>query len=155
MLGPEAPDLDETPCVACGERVLAAEVVWDAWHTGDSRLAALPYHRRCAGEVLPPVEPSDSMRACGRCGEALTPAVLSAALAALHQRFEAAKGSLVSPEVVWRLKERHPRLYVPEHFACVLAAATRRGRPQSEPQEPKETEPQEPPEEITGSLGPA
>ncbi|MGE0708415.1 MAG: hypothetical protein AB7N76_19070 [Planctomycetota bacterium] len=125
MFGGVAPDLDETPCVACGERVAPDEVVWDAWHQGDRRFAALPYHRRCAQDVLPPREPDEAMRRCARCGQELAPEVLAAALEALAARFRAAKGSLASPDVVWRLAGRDPRRWVPEHFACVLAAVRR------------------------------
>lgn len=124
MLGSEVPDLSSTPCVACGERVAAAEVVWDAWHTGDSRFAALPWHRACAAPILPPEAPTDAMRTCGRCTKSIASDVFDPAFSALKARFEAAQGSLASPEVVWRLAGRAPRAYVAEHFACVLAAAT-------------------------------
>lgn len=122
MYGGEVPELDRTPCPVCGERIAADEAVWDPYHTGERRWAALPYHRACAGDVLPPPEPGREMRRCARCGEELAPEVLAEAFAALLRRFEAPTAPAATPEVVWRLAERAPRRYLPEHFRCVLGA---------------------------------
>lgn len=127
MLGGVEPDLSEIPCPACDELVDPNDVVWDGWHKGDQRFSALPYHRACAESagILPPAEPTDAMRACERCALTIEPAMLATALEALHARFRRAKGSLANPDVVWRLAQRDPRVYRPEHFACVLEAVSR------------------------------
>jgi len=124
VLGSEVPDLADTPCAHCGEALSPeADLRWDPWHKGDSRLAALPYHQACAAEagVLPPQEPGPDQRRCGRCEEDLGPA-LEAAYQALHDRFLTAKASLSQVEIVWRVAARDPRRYVPEHFACILGS---------------------------------
>lgn len=120
MLGGETPDLATTPCPACDRPIAEDEVVWDAWHGTDLRLAALPYHRACAADLLPPADPDAGMRACGICGEPLGKGQLEEAFAALHARFTAAKGVAAAADVVWRLAEREPRRYVTEHLSCLL-----------------------------------
>ena len=65
---------------------------------------------------------------------------------ALHERFQSAKGSLITPEVVWRVQARDPRSYVAEHFACLLGAVTRK------PAAPDE-EPPALPGEVSPGLG--
>ena len=131
MLGSETPDLDETPCAGCGESLAEtprADLRWDPWQSQDPRLAALPYHTACAqaAGILPPAEPEEAHARCGRCQETLGAETLAVAYRALHTRFETAKGSLISPEVVWRVKSRDPRSYVAEHFACLLGAVVRK-----------------------------
>ena len=127
MFGGEIPDLETTPCQRCGEPVAEGDAVWDAWHQGERRFAALPYHRACADEILPPPTPSEEHRRCPLCEQAIDAVVLAAAFAQLHDRFRAATPSLRTPDVVWRLDRRQPsRVYVAEHFTCVLTRATRR-----------------------------
>lgn len=128
MLGGETPDLATTPCPACAQAIAEDEVVWDAWHGTDLRLAALPYHRRCAGELLPPRKLEDGMRACGICGGDFSDRQLVAAFTALHRRFEVAKGVAAAEDVVWRLAERSPRRFVAEHLSCLLGGAKSKGR---------------------------
>jgi len=133
MFGGEVPDLEATPCGRCGERVDPADVVWDPWHQGDRQLAALPYHRACAGDVLPPAEPpaaGDPLRVCGICGRDLGPA-FAPAFAALQARFARPEAPKAPPEVVWRLAGREPRRWAAEHFACLLrkVEASARERP--------------------------
>lgn len=131
MFGGVTPELSETPCPGCGEPWSDAElagegVVWDPYHLADRQLAALPYHARCATAILPPAEPSAEMRTCGRCGEEIAAKEFEPAFQALHERFQAAKGSLATPQVAWRLAEREPaRRYLAEHFACILNAIQR------------------------------
>lgn len=131
MFGGAIPNLSETPCASCGASWSATEltgegVVWDPYHLADRQLAALPYHARCATTLLPPAEPSADMRTCGRCGEEIAPEDFAPAFQALHARFSAAKGSLATPQVAWRLAEREPaRRYRAEHFACILNAIQR------------------------------
>lgn len=127
MLGGEVPDLATTPCGGCGGALGADDdVVWDAWYAGDPTLAAYPYHRACAGAVLPPAEADADMRRCGLCGAALSDAELEVALRDLRARFEQPKVSPPGPpQVVWRLAAREPRRWVPEHFACLLAKVER------------------------------
>lgn len=125
MFGGEIPDLASTPCLACGDTVPAADAVWDPYHQGEPRWAALPYHRACAGAVLPPATLVESARRCGLCGEAFAPEVLAEALSQLQARFRAAAPSLATPTLVWRLAAREPaRVFVAEHFACLLARVT-------------------------------
>ena len=98
----------------------ASEVVWDPYHTGSRQLAALPYHPACAEGLLPPETPDAGMRRCGICEKELEEAELARAFEELRRRFQEAKGPAAPQEVVWRLAERAPRMFVPEHFACVL-----------------------------------
>ena len=134
MLAPEVPTLSETPCTGCQQPFAAnpapGEVVWDPWHRGDSRWAALPYHLACAGEVLPPEPAPEAMTVCGRCQKALTDP--GAALATLRARMNAARDATPSPEVVWRVVQRNPRAYQPEHFACLLEAVKRKRKPKQD-----------------------
>jgi len=123
-----------------------ADVVWDAWHLGDPRIAAMPYHRACATRILPPAEVTPAMRRCGICDEPLVDDVLAEAFAALHARFTAAKGSVLTQVVTWRLAGREPaRRYVAEHFQCILGklARPKRRRPPEEelPALPGDTQP--------------
>jgi hypothetical protein len=122
VLGAEVPDLDQTPCPVCDDPIPADEVVWDPYQGRDPRLAALPYHRRCAGDVLPPAEPDAEMRRCAICKVELVGEEWITAWAALHARFETAQvASTGMPAVVWRVASRDPsRAYVPEHFACLM-----------------------------------
>jgi hypothetical protein len=130
VLGGEVPDLETTPCGGC-QGVFAGgdDVVWDAWHPGDPRLAAYPYHRRCAAGVMPPAEPDGMSRTCGLCGQDLTDAEWAAALAALHARFAAPKATSGQlPAVAWRLVEREPaRAWTPDHLSCLLGRVGRSG----------------------------
>lgn len=130
MFGGEIPDLASTPCLACGGAVAADDAVWDPYHQGERRWAALPYHRACAAAVLPPAAPDEAARRCGLCGEAFAAEVLAEALAQLQARFRAAAPSLATPTLVWRLAAREPaRVFVAEHFTCLLARVTSgRGR---------------------------
>lgn len=128
MLGGETPDLATTPCPVCAQPIAEDDAVWDAWHGTDLRLAALPYHRACAAERLPPRQLEDGMRACGICGGAFSDRELVAAFGALHRRFEAAKGVAAAEGVVWRLAERSPRRFVAEHLSCVLDGPKAKGR---------------------------
>ncbi|MCA8925283.1 MAG: hypothetical protein KDD82_25965 [Planctomycetes bacterium] len=127
MFGGETPDLATTPCPACGQLIAEPDVVWDPWHTSDLRTAALPYHRACAAELLPPAEPAPHMRVCGICGGEFSEAELAAAFEALHTRFTGAKGVAAAAGVVWRLAERSPRRFVTEHLSCVLGGAKAKG----------------------------
>jgi len=128
VLGGEVPDLQSTPCGECrGAFAAGDEVVWDAWHPDDPRLAAYPYHRRCAQRVLPPALPTDQNRTCGLCGQDLTDSEWTQAFAALHARFLQPKAATdVLPVVAWRLAEREPsRRWVPDHLNCLLERVSR------------------------------
>ena len=108
--------------------VAPEEVRWDPWQAADPRLAAAPFHQACAqaAGILPAAEPGPGQGRCGRCQAALAPETLAVAWRALHERFRSAKGSLITPEVVWRVQARDPRSYVAEHFACLLGAVRRK-----------------------------
>ena len=136
MIGSEVPDLATTPCAACGESLAetpTANVRWDPFQPGDVRLAAAPYHLACAkgAGFLPPTEPAAEHGRCDRCGEPIED--LASAYRALQQRFLTAKGSLMTPSVVWRVAAREPRRYAAEHFACLLAAVERKAPPEDPP----------------------
>lgn len=133
MFGGEVPELATTPCGACGQPVAEDDVVWDPYHEGERRFAALPYHRACAGAVLPPDAPTEAMTRCGLCGEALGEAEAAAAFEQLHARFRVAKAPAVPQQVVWRLAERDPRAFVAEHFACLVERVTGKKSPPEEP----------------------
>lgn len=120
MLGGAIPDLATTPCPACEKLVEIEAVVWDPYHKGDRQLSALPYHRACASELLPPLEPTEAMRTCGLCSQRFTDTEFEAAFAALHDRFRRAKPEVVTPVVAWRLVSREPREFLAEHFRCLL-----------------------------------
>lgn len=139
MLGSEVPDLATTPCPGCGELVPEGpDLRWDPWHPGDVRLAAAPYHLECAraAGILPPPRPGPEHERCGRCAKSIAPEALAVGYAALQRRFLSAKGSLLTPELVWRVASRQPRRYVAEHFACVLAAVSQ--KPAAQPADEEE-----------------
>ena len=46
----------------------------------------------------------------------------------LLARFEAPRGSVATPHIVWRLASREPRAWAAEHFACLLDSVGRAGR---------------------------
>ena len=125
MFGGAIPDLATTPCPGCDQAVDLDEVVWDPYHHGDRRLCALPYHPRCAADLLPPNEPTDVMRVCAICCSAFDEATLTAAFKGLHQRFGQPKATVAVPEVVWRLAGREPRVFLAEHLACLLDTVRR------------------------------
>lgn len=120
MYGGAIPDLATTPCLGCDQPVDEADVVWDPYHRGDRQLCALPYHRACADSLLPPAEPTEAMAACQICSEPFGEESLAAAFAGLHARFGLAKAEVATPEIVWRLAGRDPRVFLAEHFACLL-----------------------------------
>jgi len=136
VIGGEVPDLRTTPCGGCREPFGPDDdVVWDPWHTGDARLAAQPYHRDCAGAVLPLAGEADLERVCGLCHQPLGEREWALAVGELRARVEAAKvapGTL--PAVAWRLIAREPRRWSPDHLACLLDRAGRGGpAPGAEP----------------------
>ncbi len=120
MFGGAIPDLSTTPCPCCDQAVDPADVVWDPYHRGDRQLCALPHHPGCAAELLPPAEPTEAMRSCAICSQPIDEAVFGAAFAGLHERFRRAKAEVATPEIVWRLAGRDPRVFLAEHFACLL-----------------------------------
>jgi len=113
----------------CGARIDPAEAVWDPYQRQDPRLAALPYHRACARDVLPPAAPAPDHARCATCGLGFPAPVLAEAFAQLQARFAAPRAGTATPEVVWRLAGRDPRRFVAEHFQCLLERAVRREPP--------------------------
>lgn len=126
MIGGEVPDLKTARCPVCGLGIDAGEVVWDPYQRQDVRLAALPYHRACARDLLPPTEPAPELLTCAICGLRFPAEVAEEAIAQLHARFATAKAAVRTPTVVWRLAGRDPRRFVAEHFQCLLGQAVRK-----------------------------
>ena len=131
MIGGEVPELETTPCGGCAQPFGDGDdVVWDPWHAGDARVAAQPYHRGCADDVLPLAGEAALERVCGLCHPPLTDAEWARAVGELRARVEVAKvapGTL--PSVAWRLASRAPRRWVADHLSCLLERAGRGGAP--------------------------
>lgn len=120
MLGSYVPDLSRTPCPVCELSIEADAVVWDPWYLTDLRLAAMPLHPACAEPFLPPPVATAEMKRCGICTKEVEAVAFEAAFAALHKRFETPAGTAGAGSIVWRLAGREPRLFVAEHFDCII-----------------------------------
>jgi hypothetical protein len=80
----------------------------------------MPLHPECAESFLPPAEATAEMKRCGICNEEVEGVAFEAAFQALHERFKTPAGTAGAGSIVWRLAGREPRVFVAEHFDCII-----------------------------------